>query len=421
MADDVKVKFGGDFSDIDKDAQSASKRIGTALGAWVNDYAGEVKHKLKDAFSLGNILEKFGEGVKEYFKKFDELENMSKKLGVSVVELQQFGKLGREAGVDMETMGRSIAFANKALGGMKDNEKLQKLMLDLGFSTDQVRTANIKSLDVLYKLADAYEKTKEKSGEVIANNELAKRSSEVFGRAGYELNGVIKEGTEALKERIETMKVFSDTEVKVAAMTAKLAEKGAEDLKRIFYGNPASLFAWLGVNTGLFGALGNEKGGVLQGGVLGKSFEQNGIKDFSETLNDPKKMEQIAKTFSKKARAMGLDKENLVDLIEARIESSAGLTGDKKEFYRQLQVKLESMSRDERNSGKNAESGIPLNGQVAAISASSLQQIGGGDVSSVMGVYGVADNIRRTAEATEKMAEQDQSPTIKKTITSVAK
>ena len=405
MADDVKVKFGGDFSDIDKDAQSASKRIGTALGAWVNDYAGEVKHKLKDAFSLGNILEKFGEGVKEYFKKFDELEDMSKKLGVGVVELQQFGKLGREAGVDMETMGRSIAFANKALGGMKDNENLQKLMLDLGFSTEQVRTANIKSLDVLYKLADAYEKTKEKSGEVIANNELAKRSSEVFGRAGYELNGVIKEGTEALKERIETMKVFSDTEVKVAAMTAKLAEKGAEDLKRIFFGNPASLFAWLGANTGLFGVAGT-------GGVLGKSLEQNKISDFSETLKDPQKMEKVAKTFAKKSKALGLDSENLVDLIEARIESSVGLSAEKKDFFRQLQVKLESMAREERNSGKNAESAIPLNGQIA-LSASSLQQIGGGDVSSILAgstTQNIERNTERTANAVEKIASEGTQP-----------
>jgi len=415
MADDVKVKFGGDFSEIDKDAQSASKRIGTALGAWVNDYAGEVKHKLKDAFSLGNILEKFGEGVKEYFQKFKELEEMSKKLGVGVVELQQFGKLGKEAGIDMETMGRSIAFANKTLGGLKDNQKMQSFLIGLGFSTKEVTTANIKSLDVLYKLADAYEETKQKSGEVVANNELAKHSTEIFGRAGYELNGIIKEGTSALKERIEAMKVFSDTEVKTAAMTAKLAEKGKADLEKFVYGTPASFYGWLGANTGLFGIAGT-------GGVLGASLEKNGIKDFSETLKSPEKMEKLAKTFARKGKVMGLDSENLVELIESRIESSVGLSAEKKDFYRQLQVKLESMAREEKNAGKNAGevSGLPT-GQTSVMAASSLQQIGGGDVSSVMGVYSVADNIRITAENTTKMAQKDESLPTAKTITSVAK
>lgn len=410
MSDDVKVKFGGDFSDIDKDAQSASKRIGTALGAWVNEYTGELKHKLKDAFSLGNIIEKYGEGVMEYFKKFENLANMSKKLGVSITELQQFGRLGEETGVDMETMGQSIAFANRQLGGMKDNEKIRKLMLDLGFSTKEVTSANIKSLDVLYKLADAYEKTKEKSGEIIANNELAKNSSDLFGRSAYNLNGIIKEGTTALKERIEAMKIFSETEVKMAASTSKMIKKGKEFAEEHTVGSTAGLLGFLVYKTKLFGA--------GSGGLFGESMEEEKTNK-EGILADDKKMKAVAKRFYKKGKKEGLEGENLAEMLEFKIWQP-GSTESYREMMRRIQNEMYSLAREERIAKKKNGEEIPI-GQTSVMAASSLQQIGGGDVSSVMGVYSVADNIRRTADATEKMAEQDQSPTIKKNITSVAK
>ena len=59
------------------------------------------------------------------------------------------------------------------------------------------------------------------------------------------------------------------------------------------------------------------------------------------------------------------------------------------------------------------------------LAASSLQTIGGGDISSVVsGLYssGIEDNTRRTADATEKIANKGDQPTSgKTTITNKAK
>jgi hypothetical protein len=406
MADDVKVKFGGDFSEIDKDAKSASNRIGTALGGWVDEYSKDTKNKMKETFSLSNIAENFFEGVKEYLQKFEDLENMSKKLGVSTTELQQFGKLGKEMGVDMETMGRSIAFANKTLGGMKDNEKTRKLMTDLGFTTKEVTSSNIKSLDVLYKLADAYEETKKKSGEVIANNELAKNSSEIFGRAGYELNGIIKEGTSALKERIETMKIFSEAEVKMSAHASKMVKHGEEALKEKIYGGSVSFYARLAANTDLAGFTGS-------GGMIGKTLEKTGMEDYSEAMQSPEAMKKFAKEFLKQGKRKNFDNETLIEIINTRMDWSVGLSEEKKKFYQALQAQLKQM--DEGAIPQTVTAPKPTN--VGALAASSLQQIGGGDINSVMSGLAnneVADNTRRTAEATERIANQDQPrPTTK--------
>jgi hypothetical protein len=401
MADDVKVKFGGDFSEIDKDAKSASNRIGTALGGWVDEYSKETKEKLKQTFSLSNIAEKFFDGVKEYLQKFEDLENMSKKLGVSTTELQQFGRLGKEMGVDMETLGKSIAFANKAIGGMKDNEKTRKLMTDLGFSTQEVTSSNIKSLDVLYKLADAYEETKKKSGEVIANNELAKHSSEIFGRAGYELNGIIKEGTSALKERIETMKIFSETEVKMAANANKMLKHAEEQIKNDVYGSIVTFYGRLAANTDLGGFTGS-------GGLMGKTYEKTGLEDMDEAMKSPESIKKFAKELSRQGKRKGYDNEMLIQMLTTRQDWGVGGTEQEANFYSQIQEQLREMIKNEIPSAITQES-KPTN--VGALAASSLQQIGGGDINSVMSGLAnndIADNTRRTAEATERIASQDQ-------------
>jgi hypothetical protein len=338
MADDVKVKFGGDFSEIDKDAKSASNRIGTALGAWVGEYAKEVKHKMKEAFSLGNIVEKAFEGVKEYLQKFEDIDNLAKKIGVTRVELQQFGLLGKEMGVDMETMGTSIAYANRMIGSMKDNEKTKKLMLDLGFSVQQVTSANIKSLDVLYKLADAYEKTKESSGEIIANNELAKNSSDLFGRSAYNLNGIIKEGTSALKERIETMKVFSETEVKTAANASKMVKHGEEMIKDKIYGGSVSFYAKLAANTDLGGFFG-------EGGLIGKALEESGMEDLDEAMKSPESTKKFSQNLSRQAKRKGYDTEMLIDMLTRRLDWGVLGTEEEANFYAQIQEQLRQMDK----------------------------------------------------------------------------
>ena len=38
MADDVKVKFGGDFTDVSKGASEATSKAGGALSSWFNDF-----------------------------------------------------------------------------------------------------------------------------------------------------------------------------------------------------------------------------------------------------------------------------------------------------------------------------------------------------------------------------------------------
>jgi hypothetical protein len=408
MADDVKVKFGGDFSEIDKDAQSASKRIGTALGAWVNDYAGSVTSKLKGMFSLENIMGKFFDNFTGAFEKMFEIDNLSKKLGVSRKELQQFSKLGAEVGIDMETMGRSIAFANKTLGNLEKNQGARKTLMDFGYTTEQINSRNIQAIDLIYKLAESYEKNKKALGDVVATNELARQSTEFFGRAGQELNPIIKIGNEALRERIRLMKTYSDEAVIAGAVTKKMVDIGEKKFKYYFGGRTAELF-----------------GQIVSSGYVA-NLEEETKKEYKEKTGKNISQNELIKRMAIKAKSgeYQLTPEELgliYNIIgqEQEIRNKFGI-GEKPTHAYAMQEAFQNMSEQEKEKQKKNLEALPA-GQTSVMAASSLQQIGGGDVSSVMGVYSVADNIRITAENTTKMAQKDESLPTARTITSVAK
>ena len=80
MADDVKVKFGGDFTDVPKGAEAAANAAGTAMRGYFNTYAKGLKDKLASAFSLDSLITNFASRVSAQLEKFKEIDTISRKL-----------------------------------------------------------------------------------------------------------------------------------------------------------------------------------------------------------------------------------------------------------------------------------------------------------------------------------------------------
>jgi hypothetical protein len=400
MADDVKVKFGGDFSDIDKDAQSASKRIGTALGAWVGDYAESISSKIKNAFSLESIMGKFFENFTAAMDKMFEIDNLSKKLGVGRKELQQFSKLGAEVGIDMETMGRSIQFANKTLGNLEKNEGARKKLLEFGYTTEQVNSKNIKAIDLIYKLSESYEKNQKIMTDASATNELAANATMFFGRAGQELNPIIKMGNEALKERVKLMRTYSDEAIIGASVTKRMVEKGQKTFNYYFGGRAAEVF--------------------------GQQTSMNYVEELEKKTKEEYKAEtgknisqkELVKRMSAKAKAEENMSPEELALIENMISQRWFKSDKDKTHALAMQEGFTDLDWQEKHKKPTTETKTDT---MVALAASSLQQIGGGDVSSVLAgstTKDVAENTLRTANAVEQIASQGEAP---EPQTSVAK
>ena len=214
MADEVKVKFGGDFTDVPKGADAAAKQAGTAIANSFSDAAGKASKMFLGAFAVSSIVSSIYSGMREAGQYFIELQNTMKKTGASSQDLQMLGKAGKESGVGIESIGNALVKTNKFLNeATKGGESQLETLRSLGFATDQASVANIKAIDIFYKLADEIKRT----GDATRYTETIIK---IFGKSGAELIPVLEKGSDELKELAESSKLYTEAEIKAGAAAA---------------------------------------------------------------------------------------------------------------------------------------------------------------------------------------------------------
>lgn len=369
MADDVKVKFGGDFTDVPKGADSAGKIAGTAIAASFKEYASSVKASIANMFSVSNIIETSIGKIRDSLKYFREIDELSRQLGVSRTDLQKFAKVGAEAGISMETMGRSMQFANKTIGAatLKAGEQRETLK-SLGFTEQQIADGKVKSIDVMMKLAEQYDKH-------INSNVIAKQTVDMFGRSGGELTKILREGTFALKERIDMMKVYSDQEVRAAAAADKAIERGERAMKGLAKASAVGV----GKMYTAFSVDQNIRDAVV------KEFSEKNVNDVNaptpeEVVANPGAVDRLAKAMALAGRRSGLTTGDIAEELNRQVgkdiygDNLGGL------ISRVAGTLLQMDASEQKKQEKPAE--LFDKGSIA-LATSSLQAIGGGDINSI--------------------------------------
>jgi hypothetical protein len=413
MADDVKVKFGGDFSDLSKGASDAAAKAGTAMQGWVSDFAKSLKSSFANAFSLENIVGTLYSKGMERITRQQELDVLSKSLGISSTDLQQFAEMGKLAGLSQDQMGKAVQNANRLVAqaavGNKGSQEALKLM---GFTQKEVTSGQIKALDIVYKLGEGFKKN---GNEVIT----AAKAQAAFGESGSQMIDVLRQGNEAIRERIRLMQIYTEEEVRRGRKTKDRFDRGKEKIG-FFLG----------------GAVVEEVGRSLDAqdmsDIYRKSLKSGGFERGGERYGQqftPENMSILAQEMAKNGAAQGVTSQNIADFYKELTTKGTDygqLNDQSREFFARLGSHAELAATQEENLKKKqlGESRF-LSSATPVLAASSLQTIGGGDISSVMsGLYTgtIEDNTRRTADATEKIANKGDQPTSgKATITNKAK
>jgi hypothetical protein len=412
MADDVKVKFGGDFTGIGEGAAAAGKIAGTALSASFKSYAEDIKKSIANMFSVSNIMGKVFDGIKDSLKYFREIDELSRQLGVSREDLQKLGKIGAEVGISMDTMGRSIQFANKTIGAATISAGAQRETLkSLGFTEEEITAGRVKATDVMLKLAGEYDKH-------IDRNIIAKHTVDMFGRSGGELTKVLSEGTAALKERIETMKVYTDEEVRAAAAADRAVDASERAAKA-------------GLKAITIGA-----GKVFSDLIFGRAFNKQVEKEFAgkvgfwgevdnpspeDVAKNQGSVERIAKAVAQSGKRLGLTSEDAARELYRRVENGVGLSEDQLDLMSKVAATLQNMGAKEEKKGPQVPIGVDER-EALALSTSSLQAIGGGDIGSIMSGFHVDIQQEQLDVQKEIAANTAPAPAgTDKTIVNVAK
>jgi hypothetical protein len=395
MADDVKVKFGGDFSDLSKGASDAATKAGTAMQGWVSDFAKSLKSSIASAFSLQNIVGTLYTKGREQLREMAELDVLSKSLGISSTDLQHFAEMGKLAGLSQDQMGKAVQNANRLIAqAAVGNKGSQEALKQMGFTQKEVTSGQIKALDIVYKLGEGFKKN---GNEVIT----AAKATAAFGEAGSSMVDILRQGNDAIKERIKLMAIYSEEAVRAGRRANDTLERG----EKIFYRET------VGQSFASIGEIAQRR----EMSAIGRqAFENLGLKAIPQ---DSKGMTALVNEMGKLGASKGITMQDIADYYK-RYPLTGGARFTLSETGRENMTRIASYAQlaavEEENLKKQqlGESRF-LSSATPVLAASSLQQIGGGDVSSVMsGLYssGIEDNTRRTAEATEKIANKDAGP-----------
>ena len=387
MADDVKVKFGGDFTDVAKGAGEAVNKAGGALSSWFSDFNKSTVASMASALALSSIFGKFTESMGNALKNAKGIDDAFRRFGSgkSSQEFQLLARYGAEVGVSMEAVGRTMNyFAKVNDAAAKGSESHRAVLRSLKFSEDEVTKGKVSAIEVLRRLADEYDRTGLESLS-------AQRAVQLFGLQGEQLSAVYKNGKLNLDEFAKSAKTMSDETVKSMAKT----QRGIETLKRTLGESGAvaggAIGDWLSRTTGfkissevMYGQLGKTGGTPEQ---EGKSIGQQ---IFTDLKGDEEALKEAIKNI----------KENFTGWNFSDEEEATG---------KKAIETITKLIKEQQKEEKKQPEGPPLLQAAKVMAASSLQEIGGGDVSSILsGTYqsSMLDAANKTADNTAKLVQE---------------
>jgi hypothetical protein len=392
MADDVKVKFGGDFADIAKGAGAAAKFAGNAFMSSMEKFSEGMLGSISSAVSVENVVSKIKEGLQEAAEYFKEIGRGAKVSGASPAEIQRVLALGKPQGLSsIETITKALGiYAQNISLASKGSEKHRSVLRELGFTQEEITSGTITATEALAALA--------KQNEGPGKSRMAANLATLFGgRSGKELKGIVTAGTTYIKDILADAKIFSDAEVEVTEAAERNRERFSGKKKKVFrtmelegdFKEAAKAIADTARET---------REEMQKEGTLTDSSGAQFIEKMIRKLK--------AKGFTPKAAGAVLEAmEN--GLITGSVQT--GLLGmgqypfatqeGRDELRKQI---LRSISQSETEKPE-----VELTPRIA-LTASSIQAIGGGDINSVLAASYQADMLdatRQVAENTRKMAE----------------
>ena len=226
---------------------------------------------------------------------------------------------------------------------------------------------------------------------------------------------IIKGGAEQLNEFVKSLGTYSDETVRKMSEMQKQLEKFKRTLADMFINKPLELLANASSEaerSAVFGSVTSQSIGMTGkfkaagGGTIAQQSKSDAAQIAGELGNSVDAIKETIK-YANKQENMSLGVMN---------------SPERKEYFKTLAADLQAMIAKAEAKPKEEAKTPPLLDTIKTMSASSLQAIGGGDITSVLaGTYqtSMLDAAKATAENTRRIAEADNAP--KKTITSVAK
>ena len=381
---EIVVTVGADATELEKGlnevTNEASKKGGEATSK-ATSFAAILGRAYGVASMIAGVVSQMFEGFMVAARKAQELRNLSVATGLPIDQLQRYEVLAKNAGVSLTTFAHSVAEFNKKMGEAKiRGSEANAALTKLGFGLADITKGNFNYNDALLALAASYEAGTDQAT-------LMHYGVQLFGSSFEQLLPIIKQGTLNIKKQMDDLNVSNDKLARSAANAADVANRTGQKVENALI-NIAGLFAQAGEDildeTDLFM---NKVYGVLRRSV-GTSNETI-AKDYADAVV--------------KQMSGGKTKEEQKRYFEYY---GSNLDAESKKIY---DARIKELTE------ANGKKLTPL-GLTEAQGASTIQQMGGGDIVSAIAftpLERIAAATEQTAKNTEKIQTVEDAAPVK--------
>ena len=362
---EIVVTVGADATELEKGLNDVTKEAAKS-GKEAQVKAGGFMSKLGTAY--GAVKSVFGammagvEFVMKYAQIARELRNLSVATGIPINELRNFDLQAKQAGISTQQMAHSVAEFNKKMGEAKiRGSEANAAMTKLGFGLNDISKGTFTYNEALLALAAAHE-----AGTDSAT--LMHYGVQLFGSSFEQLLPLIKQGTVDLKKGSESMVGVNKDAARGAASFADSWDA-----------------AWQTIENGFINVFGTVA---------------NGFASFLDEVNN----DVAAMWYGMTSSSPEEQGRNMADTVFNQM--SKGLTKEQQEAYFRAHSVFMNMDaqghykkRIKELTESNGKKLTPL-GLTEAQGASTMQQMGGGDIVSAIAFT----PLERIAMATEETA-----------------
>lgn len=372
---EIAVTVGADTTQLEKGLNDVTKAASTG-GGKATAQAGGFISTLGRAYgqfqAIFSVLSVGFEFVMKYATIARELRNLSVATGIPIADLRNFDLQAKQAGISTQAMAHSVAEFNKKMGEAKiRGSEANAAMAKLGVGLVDLKNGTFTYNDALMALAASYE-----AGTDSAT--LMHYGIQLFGSSFEQLLPLIKQGTVDLKKGSEAMVGVNKDSARGAASFADSWDVAWQTIENSFI----NVFGIISNATAETLDIINNDVSALYHSIFSSSPETQG-KDFAD---------DVFKQMSK-----GLTKEQQ----KSYFDEFGSLMGDEARASYEKRIKELTASNGKK---------LTPQGLTEAQGASTLQQMGGGDIVSAI-AFTPLERIASATEQTAKNTEKIQSPT----------
>jgi hypothetical protein len=389
---DLSVTIGLDQTELEKGLANAGKSIGKMAGKDLNPFQ-EKADKFQSAAGIGGMIagpvgalvgsfvdawrfaiDKVIDYVKELIAYATKLRNISIATGVSIGQLEKLEGVAQASGVSLDTLARSINEFNRRMGEARiKGSEVNNVLVKLGVGMDQVADGSFDAIAGMKALAKAHD-----AGTDAAT--LAYYGNKMFGSSFEQLLPIIKRGSDAIDQY--GARTWRNTETATYALA-----RMSDEWDNFWHNFKVVMLEGIGAIAFYIQTITD----------LGQMMKLRAIAVVAPSVAGALAEKTLSPSLSKEARKMQLE------VITATMSDK-----DKKYF----------MDAYESASGGKGKKLSPF-GMSEAGAASTMQQMGGGDIFGAVAFTPLERIAKASEETAQNTKPKDETPS--RTIDQVAR